>query len=71
MRKKYQYDDIEEAYKEGYRKGHLEGRKLGYEEGYKAGEKDGILIAIRGYAHMNGDYGEGKSDNGNEDRTDK
>ena len=41
-----------DAYNKGYSKGYL--------DGYDAGEKNGINITIKAFAHMNGDYGEGK-----------
>lgn len=41
-----------EAYKRGYTKGYL--------DGYAQGEKDGMATAIKAYAHMQGEYGEGK-----------
>ena len=41
----------DDAYKRGYAKG--------YEDGYAAGEKDGMAVAIKAYAHMQGEYGEG------------
>ena len=49
-------ETIEEAYKRGYTKGYL--------DGYAAGEKDGMAVAIKAYAHMQGEYGEGKDTNG-------
>lgn len=41
-----------EAYNRGYSKGYL--------DGYAQGEKDGMATAIKAYAHMQGEYGEGK-----------
>lgn len=41
----------DDAYKRGYAKG--------YEDGYAAGEKDGMAVAIKAYAHMQNEYGEG------------
>lgn len=48
-----------DAYHRGYAKG--------YEDGYAAGEKDGMAIAIKAYAHMSGNYGEGET-NKHDDR---
>ena len=45
-------ETLEEAYKRGYTKGYL--------DGYAQGEKDGMAMAIKAYAHMQGEYGEGK-----------
>lgn len=44
----------DDAYKRGYAKG--------YEDGYAAGEKDGMAVAIKAYAHMQSEYGEGRKD---------
>lgn len=43
-----------EAYNRGYTKGYL--------DGYAQGEKDGMATAIKAYAHMHGEYGEGRKD---------
>lgn len=40
-------ETLEEAYKRGYTKGYL--------DGYAQGEKDGMAMAIKAYAHMQGD----------------
>lgn len=45
-----------EAYNRGYSKGYL--------DGYTHGEKDGMATAIKAYAHMQGEYGEGRKDEG-------
>ena len=47
-------ETLEEAYNRGYAKGYL--------DGYAQGEKDGMATAIKAYAHMRGEYGEGRKD---------
>lgn len=56
MFKKKRAEELNEAYSRGYR----DGQKKGFEEGRAYGEKIGIELAVKGFAHMSGDYGEGK-----------
>lgn len=38
----------------------LKGYDKGYSEGYSAGSREAMSETIKAFAHMNGDYGEGK-----------
>lgn len=41
----------------------LKGYDKGYSEGYSVGSREAMSETIKAFAHMNGDYGEGKESN--------
>ena len=63
-KKRKSESDYEKGYKVGYTKG--------YTDGYEDGEKAGVKDAVKAFAYMNGEYGEGKVNNdGSTDAKDK
>lgn len=51
-KRKTEIEEATEAFNRGYTKGYL--------DGFDAGQKEGMKAVIKAFAHMQGDYGEGK-----------
>lgn len=50
----------EEENEEMYSQVFLKGYDKGYSEGYSVGSREAMSDTIKAFAHMNGDYGEGR-----------